>query len=267
MSAPASLSSRFWATARRPRWIAALLLSLAIAAAFAALGQWQLERSVENVQVVEIDTETAVPLERIAEPGSGVTDAQQGRVVTVSGELVPGDFVALTGRDSGSGERGTWLVGHVVTEEGASLAVALGWSPEASPWEALSSEALSTASALDRTEWAGRYLPSEEPQASDFEAGERSALAVPELVNLWADPGPVYGGFLVAADPLPGLEPIRADAPEREVALNWLNLFYAVEWALFAGFAIYLWYRLVRDVVERAEADSPEATVDGATVD
>jgi surfeit locus 1 family protein len=64
----------------------------------------------------------------------------------------------------------------------------------------------------------------------------------------------VYGGYLVLAEPVAGLEAIRADAPQREVTLNWLNVFYAIEWVLFAGFAIYLWYRLVRDAVERAEA-------------
>lgn len=251
---PASFSSRFWATARTPRWIVALVLALGVAASFAALGQWQLDRSVENVQVVEIDTETAVPLEQIAEPGSGVTDAQQGRTVTVRGALEPGDFVVLSGRDSGDGERGSWLVGHLVTDDGVSLAVALGWSPGAPP----------SASDPVRSEWVGRYLPTEAPQSSDFEAGERSALSVPDLVNLWADPGPVYGGYLVLAEPLAGLESIRADAPERAVTLNWLNVFYAIEWALFAGFAIYLWYRLVRDAVERADADAApaDATVD-----
>lgn len=243
MSAPASFSSRFWTTARTPRWIAALLLSLGIAAAFAALGQWQLDRSVENVQVVEIDTETAVPLEQIAEPGSGVTDAQQGRTVTVTGEFVPGDLVMLTDRSNGGAERGSWVVGHLVTDDGVSLAVALGWSPGTEP----------SASDLERSEWVGRYLPPEEPQSSDFEAGERSALSIAELVNLWSDPGPVYGGYLVLAEPLEGLDPIRADAPEREVTLNLLNVFYAIEWVLFAGFAIYLWYRLVRDAVEREE--------------
>ncbi len=39
------------------------------------------------------------------------------------------------------------------------------------------------------------------------------------------------------------------------MTLNLLNVFYAVEWVLFAGFAIYLWYRLVRDAVERAEEE------------
>ena len=241
----ASFWSRFSATARTPRWIAALLLALAIAASFAALGQWQLDRSVENVEVVDIDTETAVPLEQIAEPGSGVTDAQQGRVVTVRGDLVPDDFVVLSGRDNGGGARGTWLVGRLLTDDGVSLAVALGWSAADEPKPAPTDHS--------RAEWVGRYLPPEEPQSSDFEEGRRSALSVAELVNLWDEPGPVFGGYLVLAEPLDGLDPIRADAPEREVTLNWLNVFYAIEWVLFAGFAIYLWYRLVRDAVEREE--------------
>ena len=33
-----------WRVAVRPRWLAALALALVVAAVFAALGQWQLER-------------------------------------------------------------------------------------------------------------------------------------------------------------------------------------------------------------------------------
>lgn len=242
-SASTSLSTRFWATARTPRWIAALLLALGVAAAFAALGQWQLERSVDNVETVDIDTETVVPLAEIAEPGIGVTEIQLGRMVSVAGEFVPGDTVVLTGRGDGTGARGTWVVGHLVTDDGISLAVALGWSADAEP----------RVGDLDRTEWVGRYQLSEEPQSSDFENGERTALSVADLINVWVEPGPVYAGYLVLTDPVEPLGPIVADPPEREVTLNLLNVFYAVEWVLFGGFAIYLWYRLVRDAVERAE--------------
>jgi len=253
LSTPASLSSRFWATARTPRWIAALVLALGIAASFAALGQWQLERSVDNIEVVEIDTESAVPLPEIAQPDRGMTEAQAGRTVSVTGEFVPGEFLFLPGRSDGYGESdGTWAVGHLVTDEGVSLAVVIGTARTTSP---------PPPARLERAEWVGRYLPSEEPQSSDFEEGEFSAVSVPALINVWADAGPVYAGFLVLADPVEGYGPIRADAPEREVTLNWLNIFYAVEWVLFAGFAIYLWYRLVRDVVERAEEEEA-ATVD-----
>ncbi|MCC7128649.1 MAG: SURF1 family protein, partial [Microbacteriaceae bacterium] len=36
-------------------------------------------------------------------------------------------------------------------------------------------------------------------------------------------------------------------APEKGVELNLLNLFYAAEWVIFAGFAVFLWWRLVKD--------------------
>ena len=75
-----------------------------------------------------------------------------------------------------------------------------------------------------------------------------------ELVNLWADPGPVYGGYLVAERAPEGLQTIPTSAPELQGKLNWLNIFYAAEWAIFAVFALYLWYRLVRDEWERETA-------------
>lgn len=225
------------------------MLCLAIAAGFAALGQWQLGRSVDNAQAVGIDTETAVPLAEIAEPGRGMSETELGRIVTVSGHLVADDMVTLEGRSDGAGGEGTWFVAHVVTDDGASLAVVLG-SADGPGY-------LPPSTLEDRdAEWVGRYQLSEEPQSSDFENGERTALSVADLVNLWAEPGPVYAGYLVLAEPLPGLDPIFAGPPEREVTLNLLNVFYAIEWVLFAGFAIYLWYRLVRDAVERQDEEA-----------
>jgi cytochrome oxidase assembly protein ShyY1 len=256
MASPA-LSRRFWAVARRPRWIAALLLCLGIAAGFAGLGQWQLSRSVENADLADApDSEVAVPLASIAEPQTEVTQPQLGRRVTVEGTIVPGDFTVLTGRNNGGAADGAWLVAHLVTDGGATLAIAVGWADD--PEAAAAAEGAAGPRVLE-----GRYLPSEAPIESDFEAGERSALAVAELINIWPDATPAYGGYLVLDDAWPGLEPIYSPAPSRELSYNLLNLFYALEWAIFAGFAIYLWYRLVRDVVER-EAEQPpgSATVE-----
>ena len=64
----------------------------------------------------------------------------------------------------------------------------------------------------------------------------------------------VYNGYVVSATPPPGLETISAPPPDTSVELNWLNLFYAAEWVIFAGFAVFLWWRLVRDVWERERA-------------
>ena len=245
----------FWAVARRPRWIGALLLALAIAAGFSALGQWQLARSVASAPVARADTETPIALTSLTKPGAAVTGTQLGRVVTVEGTLVDHDFVVLSNRLN-AGSSGFWLVGHVLADGGGELAVALGWAPTRA--QAVAAEGSATiASPL-----IGRYLPSEAPDQPDVSKGVQSAASIPALINQWAHfDGSVYAGYVVAGTPASGLEAIDSPAPSQEVSLNWLNIFYAAEWAIFAGFAIYLWYRLVRDVVER-EGEPVEPRMD-----
>jgi cytochrome oxidase assembly protein ShyY1 len=238
----------FWAVARRPRWIAAFLLCLGIAAGFAGLGQWQVSRSVENAAAPEApDTEEPVPLETIAEPQTAVTPAQFGRRVTVSGRYA--QVLEITDRNNGGIEQGSVVVAQLVTDDGATLVVALGWTP---------SHGMPSL-ADERVTLTGRYLPSEVASDSDFEAGERNAIAVADLINVWPDAVPVYGGYLVLDRAPQPLETIYSPPPSQEVSLNLLNIFYAIEWVIFAGFAVYLWYRLVQDVVEKEAA--------GATVE
>jgi cytochrome oxidase assembly protein ShyY1 len=250
---PRPTFAQFLSVARRPRWIGALLLSLAIASAFAALGQWQLDRSVQNATVPEIATETPVPLESVAQPQAPMTDPAIGQRVTASGTVVPGDFSVIFPREN-DGVEGAWLVAHVVTEGGDSLAVGLGWAPDADAAHAAEARVPET------LEVAGRYLPSESPELNDVEKGERRGLSIAELLNLWADPGPVYAGYVVLAEPTPGLEAIHQPPPFHDTSLNWLNLFYAVEWVIFAGFAVFLWYRLVRDTWEHEQEEAGEAS-------
>lgn len=256
-------ASGFWEVARRPRWILALLLALVIAGAFAALGQWQLSRSVESAVAPEQQTEVLVELATVAEPQRPVTTLASGQSVTLVAGFVPGDYVVLSDRINVTGP-GYWVVGHAIDADGASLAVALGWAPDrdaaTSAIRSLESSVPSAppstleSSTLQSSTLQGRYLTSESPQESDFEAGQRSRLAVSELINLWRDaPEQVYGGYLISAAAPPGLETIDAPPPSTEVSLNLLNIFYAVEWVIFAGFAVFLWYRLVRDAWEAEE--------------
>jgi cytochrome oxidase assembly protein ShyY1 len=241
-----------WQVALRPRWIGALVLALAVASGFAALGQWQLARSIEGSGVTEEQTEASVPLAAIAEPQLPMPSSTIGQLVTVGTvSYVSGDYVVLSDRRSRA-EPGYWVVGHAVLASGASLAVALGWAPDG---DAAASAIRTLESTPPTTPLAGRYLPTESPQQSDFEAGKLSALAVPELVNLWADaPAGVYSGYVVSADAPAGLDRIDAPPPNTEVSLNLLNVFYAIEWVIFAGFAIFLWWRLVRDAWEEENA-------------
>jgi surfeit locus 1 family protein len=226
-----------WRVARRPKWIVALIAALFVAGVFAALGQWQLQRAIDEATVVERDTENAVPLASVATPQALTTTDSSGRMVEVACTFVAGDDVVVGPRPSREGS-GNWLIRHCQTQEGDSLAVAVGWAKGAIDYTALPSPS---------SPLVGRYVPSESPQQSDFRSGEISAIAVAELINLWQEPGPVYGGYLVLSDAPEGLLSISTEAPPTDRQLNWLNLFYAAEWVIFAGFAIYLWYRLVKD--------------------
>lgn len=246
----------FWSIARRPKWIGALALCLAIAGAFAALGQWQLSRSVEVPAVTNEQTEKVVPLDSVSGPQEPVSSAAVGQLVEVEGRFVGADYSVLSDRINLGGP-GYWVVGHAVTPAGASLAVAVGWASDA--------DAAATAIATLQADppaplLNGRYLPSESPQETDFENGQQSVLAVAELINQWSStPDGVYGGYLVLADAPAGLETIDSPKPINEVSLNLLNIFYAIEWVIFAGFAIFLWYRLVKDALEEETAEeTPE---------
>jgi len=251
--APAASGPSFWQVARRPKWIAGLVLALVVAGVFAFLGRWQLERSFDESRVTGPDTELAVPLRDIAQPQMGVGSEVAWRRVSADLEIVPGDTLILSGRVN-TDATGWWVVGHAVDADGVSLAVAAGWA-------ATEEEALAAAAAFDEAgalgEVTGRYLPPESPQQSDFVAGKRSALSPAELLNIWPSVDEIYGGYLVLDVPPTGLVAIDAPAPAREVEVNLLNLFYALEWVVFAGAAGFIWWRVVKDEVDR-ERDPAE---------
>ncbi len=259
---PPATPRTLWAVARRPRWIGALLLALALASGFAALGQWQLARSVESAIAPNQETETLISLESVAQPQKPVLSIATGQRVSVTASLVASDYLVLSDRVNLAAP-GYWVVGHAVTARGDGLAVAMGWAASA---DAAASAIRSLQQSPPPAGLVGRYLPTESPQQSEFERGKRSALAVGELVNVWANPpDAVYGGYLVLHTAVPGLELIDSPAPSTEVSFNLLNIFYAIEWALFAGFAVFLWYRLVKDVWEAEVGSGSENARDTET--
>ena len=249
----------WWTVARQPRWIGVLLATLAVAAIFVLLSQWQIERSIEHATVIERDTETVQQLSDVAEPQSGVTSISAGQKVETEGALVAGDASVISGRIN-HGATGYWVTAHLVTTDGASLAIAVGWTDDLDAARS-ARDILNSSSAAEKI--TGRYMASEGALDDDIDSGERSAMSVATLINEWAEaPAGVYGGYLILDEPLEGLEAIDSPQPGNEVELNWLNIFYAVEWIVFAGFALYLWYRLVRDAQEREELEREEAAAD-----
>lgn len=252
-------------TMLRPRWIAALLLAIAVAAAFAWLGRWQLSSAIRVEQDDSAISETARPIADVTKPGTPVTDRAAGMVVTMRGAFVHGDFRVVDDRSNG-GRQGSWVTGHFVVEGGGHLSVAIGWAPSHEGAQAALDQLDSEPSPPDRgrpRELIGRYMPSD---AAQLPEPGRDPLALTSMVpaqqiNLWAPfDGPAYSGYLVmhpadsGGDLLSeaGLDAIDSVPPLPAEKVNWLNVFYAAEWVVFAGFAVFFWFRLVRDDWERA---------------
>ncbi|WP_374009724.1 SURF1 family cytochrome oxidase biogenesis protein [Leifsonia sp. LS-T14] len=243
----------------RPRWIGALLFALLLAAGFAWLGQWQLERAVQSGKAVEAPTETVLPLAGVAGPGAPLRDTAVGQLVEFTGTFVPGDYQLLEGRLN-RGDSGWWVVGHITIEGGdgrpVALAVARGWAPDEAAAKASIARLAEQPETPQRV--VGRILPDEQPQLPDDRqkdpTGMRS-LGVGQLYNLWTgvDGMDVYAAYVVERGAPEGLVQIDSPPPIAQTELNWLNIFYAAEWIIFAGFAVFLWYRLVKDAKERED--------------
>lgn len=253
---------------RRPQWIAALVLAMVVAAVFAWLGQWQMGNAIrDNVDDLTA-TETVRPIDDLTEPMAGIPELAAGAVVSVEGAFAPGDFFVVSDRmnqgpdASAARTQGAWVVGHLVRSEqdNASLAVAVGWAPSDADARAAADRLNDLPDSVRALE--GRYLPAEAPEIPrpDVDPHSMRTMVPAFLVNEWATKpsGPIYGGYLVLHDAgdAPdlagaGLTPIDSVAPSAPEKVSWLNVFYAIEWVVFAGVALFLWYRLARDAWEK----------------
>ncbi|WP_424463285.1 SURF1 family protein [Pseudoclavibacter helvolus] len=279
----------------RPRWLAVLALALVIASIFAWLGRWQLESaflSLEHGQNAAQDAlQPPVGLGELAQPQERVADAAVGRQVTFEGVVDARDFDVVADRLQGE-LLGYWVIGHVgVTDDeaGASasstaapgLAVAVGWTEDEASARELASQ-LQDASGGGELELSGRLEYGQAPQVNRGEDPQAlTAMAPTHLINRWAEPAAENYGVYVSLDEASmqavlgssvGAEAIQAITPQALEApqLNWLNIFYAIEWALFAGFAIFMWWRLARDEFEKerqAAAQAPSALAEQARRD
>lgn len=249
---------------RRPRWILALLLTLAVAAGFAALAQWQAGFAVQSQAQETIDTETPRPLSSVASTAKGVTEDGAAVVVQAGGSFAPDDFTVVTSRVN-AGVEGAWVVGNLATSgpfasAGAHLAVAIGWAPDEHAAQEAAERLSHDPDLVDASQLTGRYMPAEAAKIPDRSADPAaiSVMTPAQLANVWQQiDGPVYSGFFVmhpnSAGELGelGLAQIDSVAPLPVSAVNWLNVFYAIEWLVFAGFAVFFWFRLARDAWEK----------------
>ena len=244
--------------ARRPKWIFGLFLALAIAAVFALLGQWQLERSFTEVQP-ENQNQKPVVLIESEKPGAPLTPIAANKRVKAELMLDTQNVFIVANRLQRTNNEvvsGYWVIANssVLLEDGdstASLSVGIGFAESLTVAETARAELMVSIQAQAFLEQTGRYLQTEgpEPVTDPTKPYLLESFSLAQLVNLYkGDTLQSLAGFMVLdSEPGFGLETIVIAPPEAGTQVNWLTLFYALEWALFAGFAVFLWWRLVED--------------------
>ncbi|MBT2568429.1 SURF1 family protein [Arthrobacter sp. ISL-85] len=266
-----------WKTALKPRWIAGFIFAIALSGVFVLLSQWQFGRSTQPEVPVNPGTEQVQPLTSTLQPGEFFHGSVADQMVTAQGTYSPDKQVLVPGRLH-DGRSGYWVVSAFAVN-GAPALTGAGtspqtWIPVARGWVAEPGDAAAPPSGL--VELTGRLLPSEAPVAGKApKPGEASAVSVAELINDWevsSYPGfvsataEVVGGQDVSAAAAPGnLLPLNIGPQPAGQHINWLNLFYSIEWVVFAGFAFFIWWRMVKDDFHRDleealdEAEDPAA--------
>ena len=221
----------FFSIARQPKWIGALVLSLLVAAVFAAFGQWQLERTFTKDQPAQ----------------------QAYNTEEVSVKIDTKNIYIVSNRLQ-KGQSGFWLIGNSIDENKKSLTIAFGWSADLA--EVQSERSALRASGLEKfeTRLEGVFIPPEAPlQQQNSLPYVFDSLSLAQLVNAYSPDKAINSQPEILAlngssqasawPPLQAID-ITYDQGQR---INWLSAFYFLEWVLFAGFALFLWWRLVRD--------------------
>jgi cytochrome oxidase assembly protein ShyY1 len=254
-------------TALKPRWIAGLVFAIAISGVFVLLSQWQFGRSTQPEVPVSPAVEEVKALTSVLQPGQFFPGSVADQMVSAKGSYGPAKQVLVPGRLN-NGATGYWVV-SAFSVDGAPVLSGAGaspqtWIPVARGWVADPAAVPAPPSGV--IELSGRLLPSEAPVPNTAAGpGRASAVSVAELINIWDISS--YPGFVsatseigeqgdVSAAAVGGeLKPLRIGAQPPAQQVNWLNLFYSVEWVVFAGFALFIWWRLVKDDYRRSLED------------
>jgi cytochrome oxidase assembly protein ShyY1 len=253
------------------------VFAIVLSGVFVLLSQWQFGQSTKSDAPVASTTEELKPLTTVLKPGDFFPGSVADQKVSATGSYDPQKQVLVQGRLHG-GEKGYWIVSAfavadapVLAGEGASPQT---WIPVARGWVADPADVVAPPSGTVKL--TGRLIPSEAPLPNtDAGPGLASAVSVAELINIWEISS--YPGFVAADTEMAGtvdvsaaaggdLKPLNIGPQPAAQKVNWLNIFYAAEWVVFAGFALFIWWRLVKDDYRREledeldeEHDSPGA--------
>jgi cytochrome oxidase assembly protein ShyY1 len=246
----------------KPRWLGLLGALIVVLVAFTFLGLWQLSVARDDAAreaIAMAPSQTPVALDQVLTPHTPFPAEASGRPVRVTGRYDASGQVLVAGRRLDD-VPGWWVVTPLVVDgsEGR-IAVLRGFVQSGSG----TGPAPSSAGPVSVV---GTLAPGESPaSAGSLPDGQLGSVDLARLVNRW--PGEIYNAFVFVTSETPDVSPgvQRVPPPPIPTGLTWRNAAYAVQWWVFGLFAVYMWWRMVRDDYRRTEAAATPNQPAGAT--
>lgn len=240
-------------TLLKPRWLVLLAVLVVVLVTFTRLGMWQLSVAQDDAARqarAEAAAQPVVAVDEVLAPNAAYTERAAMRRVTATGSYDAARGFLVAGRLL-AGEPGHWVVTPLVLDgTGARLVVVRGFvtGPDDVPPAPPGTVTVT-----------GTLAPGESPATGSVPPeGQRGSIDLAVLANEW--PPGLYNAFVFAEteDPAPVAAPTRIPPPEPSGEVDWRNLGYALQWWVFAGFAVFMFWRLVReDHVRDRQAAAP----------
>jgi cytochrome oxidase assembly protein ShyY1 len=234
-----------------PRWWGINVFVLLAIPFCVFMGSWQLSRFEDRVADHESAREqAATDREQAARPLAELLPVDKktsGDQTTATGRY--GEQLLVPDREL-DGERGFYVLTLLRTGDGKALPVVRGWLPGAADRAkapAPPAGKVTVTGALQASE-----LPGENgvPAKSGLPAGQTGAISAASLVNLV--PYDVHDAWVTLNQGDSGMRAVPVSAaPDTGLDLKaFQNLGYTGEWFVFAGFVVFMWFRLFRREAE-----------------
>ncbi|CAM5359295.1 SURF1-like protein OS=Streptomyces alboniger OX=132473 GN=CP975_18745 PE=3 SV=1 [Streptomyces alboniger] len=234
-----------------PRWWGINVFVLLAIPFCVFMGSWQLSRFEDRMQEGRsAETQAATSGREAARPLSEmlpVDKATSGRQVTATGHY--GKQLLIPDRELDDRD-GYYVLTMLRVDGGKALPVVRGWlpgSPDQAKVPAAPRGEVTVTGALQASETPGDNGVSAQ---GGLPAGQTAAISAASLVNLL--PYDVYDAWVTLARADSGMTAVPAAAPpDSGLDLKaFQNLGYTGEWFVFAGFVVFMWFRLLRREVE-----------------
>lgn len=235
-----------------PRWLVALALLVLFIVACFFLGMWQWDRTSNILDAERAANASPAPITEVMITEE-LDDATIGRPVIATGAY--GAESVVSGRLLGE-QTGLWVVSQLAMADGRSVAVVRGWTPTEAEIE----------TPTGPVEVLGIVHPDEYFYADAPTDGDTLVtIASPALEQEWGVD--LLPGFLIITEQQPAPSgyptPVPPTVQTADVAFPLQNFFYAIQWWLFALFAVVVYLRwLWMD----ARDSAPDSAQDSTTV-